>query len=82
MLRSTTDLINLRWRAAQSLLAICDGDRRRQRALRWAMRVEGAADQDILDELALLREQFAGRPRIFLVAEVNRLWLRLKGRSS
>jgi hypothetical protein len=77
---NTTDLLNLRWRAAQWLLAVSDGDSKQVAALREAMRIEGIAQDDILDELALLREQFGRRTRVWLVEEIERLWQKLKER--
>lgn len=79
-MNNTTDLLNLRWRAAQWLLAVSDGDSKQVAALREAMRIEGIAQDDILDELALLREQFGRRTRVWLVEEIERLWQKLKER--
>jgi hypothetical protein len=80
MLNNTTDLLQLRWRAAQWLLAVAYGDKPQVHALNEAMRIEGVATSDMLDELALLRSQFASRPAVYLRDEIARLWLRLKDR--
>jgi hypothetical protein len=79
-LSSTTEMLTLRWRAAQWLLAISEDDATQVNALRGAMRIEGMDHRDILDELALLREQFARRPAIYLRQEIARLWQQLKDR--
>jgi hypothetical protein len=76
----TTGMLTLRWRAAQMLLAISERDATQVNALRGAMRIEGLDPRDILDELALLREQFARRPAIYLRQEIARLWQQLKNR--
>lgn len=72
-LTNTVDLVNLRWRAAQWLLAVSDGDTGQATALLEAMRVEGMTLGEVLDEHTLLREQFARRPRAHLIAEITRL---------
>lgn len=78
-MRTTTDLLLLRWRAAQWLLACDDGYEEQARALRGAMRVEGIRDGDMIDESRLLRHQF-GRQRYRLVDEINRLWGKIRER--
>jgi len=70
---NTGDMLNLRWRAAQWLLALSDGDIKQRHALREAMRIEGLDQADILDELALLRGQFAGRKAWHLRQEIDRV---------
>lgn len=78
----TGDLLRLRWRAAQWLLAVSDGDTRQAAALLEAMRIEGIACVDLLDEQRLLQAEFGRRPRYWLVQEINRLWLRVKDLTS
>lgn len=79
-MRSTVDLLRLRWRTAQWMLAATRGDATEMAALREAMRIEGLAVGDVLDELALLLRQYAHRPPALLREEVTRLWLKLKDR--
>lgn len=79
-MNDTTDMLALRWRAAQWLLAVSDGDGKQVAALNEAMRIEGIDQADILDELALLRDQFGRRTRVWLVEEIERLWQKLKER--
>ncbi|MGD9517529.1 MULTISPECIES: hypothetical protein [Mycolicibacterium] len=79
-MKTTTDLLLVRWRAAQLLLAISDGDLAQVKALNQARRIEGISNVDTRDELDLLRDQFARRPRYRLVDEINRVWLKLRAR--
>lgn len=81
MLNDTTDMLKLRWRTAQWLLAAAEGDKRQMSALREAMRIEQIDSDDVLDEVALLQRQFGHRPIAVLRNEVTQLWLRLGGRS-
>lgn len=74
---SVHDLVLLRWRTAQWLLALADGDTAQADALVRAMRVEGVRTADVVDEFALLRAQFGHRSRWWLVEEIGRLASRL-----
>jgi hypothetical protein len=78
MLGSVYDLVHLRWRAAQLLLAISDGDDAQVSALRQAMRVEGITSADRRDETGLLLRQFGHRTSYWLRAEVDRLYRQLR----
>lgn len=80
MLSDTTDMLGLRWRAAQWMLAAAEGDERQVRAVREAMGVEGLDIGDVRDEFALLMRQFGHRPVAALRAEVARLWVKLDER--
>lgn len=77
MLRSIRDMIHLRWRTAQLLLILMQGDLDQVRALRAAMRVEGFDDADMGDELKLMLRQFGHRSEAILGDEVTRLWRQL-----
>lgn len=79
-LTSTADMLTLRWRVSQWLLAVTEGDKRQAAVLREAMRVEGLDHDDVLDEIALLVRQYGHRPIAALRDEVTRLFLRLKER--
>ncbi|WP_167107263.1 hypothetical protein [Mycobacterium sp. DL592] len=79
-LRNTTDLLQLRWRTAQWMLAATTGDKEQTAALCEAMRIEGVDLGDVLDETTLLIRQFGQRPTAALRDEVTRLWLKLKAR--
>ena len=78
MLSSTTDLLQLRWRSAQLLAAVAQGNKRDVRALLRAMEVEGINPEDRRDEIALLLAQFGRRPTAALGVEIGRLWLKLR----
>lgn len=77
-MRSVVDLLVLRWRAAQVLLARRDGDDA-QAALLLAkvMPVEDIDYADLADELDLLAAQFSHRARWCLAAEVDRVGRKL-----
>ena len=72
-MKTTTELLNLRWRAAQLLLARRDRDIAQAEALVAAMSIEGVDYADAAAELDLLAHQFAHRGRWYLAAEVDRL---------
>lgn len=78
MLRRVLDLIHLRWRAAQLLLAIAEGRSDEARALRRAMEIEGVNPADIHDEIRLLLREFGHRSPWALGEEVGRLWRKLR----
>ncbi|GAA1681667.1 hypothetical protein MMUR_05500 [Mycolicibacterium murale] len=73
-MKTTTDLLRLRWRVAQWFLALSDGEVDQAASIVRAMGVEGFTRTDMLDEFALLRAQFGHRQRHHLVAEISRLW--------
>ncbi|MHA7661852.1 hypothetical protein [Mycolicibacterium sp. HS_4_1] len=77
MLRSTSDMLLLRWRTAQLLRAVVHGDAEQARALREAMRIEKLDGPDISDEMSLLVRQFGHRPIWALTQECARLWLKV-----
>lgn len=79
-MRTTTDLLQLRWRVGQWLLALVDGEKEQAAALIKAMSIEGIRRADMLDEFRLLLAQFGHRQRYHLVAEVERLWRKLRER--
>ncbi|MDC8982162.1 hypothetical protein PR370_06095 [Mycobacterium marinum] len=68
------DLLHLRWRTAQLLLAAAEGQDDQVAALRWAMRVERLDSDDVRDELRLLSRQFGHRATFYLRDEVSRVW--------
>lgn len=74
MLTSVRDLVHLRWRTAQLVNAMADGNRTQARAVRQAMRIEGIADGDMRDEFRLLLAEFGARTPWWLRAEASRLW--------
>lgn len=76
-LRSTTDMLRLRWRAAQCLMACTLGDGDSARALRALIRDQGFADRDFTDEFRLLLDQFRHRPTAALSVEIQRMRLAL-----
>lgn len=76
-MRTTYDLLLMRWRAAQLALARRDGETAQAGALVAAMAVEGVDYTEAADELDLLAHQFARRPRRFLAAEVERIAAKL-----
>lgn len=78
--RTTTDLLQLRWRVAQWFLALSDGELEQARSLLRAMGIEGITRDDMLDEFRLLRAEFGNRQRYHLVAEIERLWAKLRER--
>jgi hypothetical protein len=78
--RTTTDLLILRWRVAQWFLALVDGNDEQAGALVQAMGIEGITRPDIVDEFTLLRAQFGHRKRYHLVSEINRLWDKIRER--
>lgn len=80
MIRSIRDLLYLRWRTAQVLLAVADGKLEQVGALRRAMQIEGVDAADSRDEMGLLLRQFGHRPSIVLRGEVSRLWRKLTER--
>ncbi|WP_041781851.1 hypothetical protein [Mycolicibacterium chubuense] len=81
-------MVHLRWRTAQLMRAMVDGEGGQAWALRQAMRVEAVADADLCDEFRLLLGQFGHRTPVHLSEEVSRLWRTLRslcvrcGRSS
>lgn len=77
-LRSVQDLVYLRWRTAQLLLAVVDGDDSQAQALRHAMRIEGIENSDTRDEMGLLAHQFGHRSLFRLREEINRLYRQLR----
>lgn len=79
-MRTTTDLLLLRWRAAQWFLALSDGKLDQAAALVKAMGIEGVRRADLLDEFRLLRAEFGNRQRYHLVAEIDRLWRTIRQR--
>lgn len=80
MPRDVHDLIHLRWRTAQLLLAVAEGEGDQVRALRIAMRNEGITAADRSDEIRLLWHQFGRRPQVVLRQEISRLWRQLRER--
>lgn len=80
MLSSTIDMNHLRWRSAQLLAAVAQGDMRQARAILGVMDIEGISVVDRRDEIALLLRQFGHRPAAALGVEICRLWLKLKDR--
>ncbi|MCV7005660.1 hypothetical protein BHQ23_04575 [Mycobacterium gordonae] len=72
--------MQLRWRCAQWLLAVVQGDQLQRAALRGAMDVEGFTRQEIIDEITLLRQQFGHLRPVMLGREVTRLWIKLQER--
>lgn len=72
-MRTTTDLLMLRWRVAQWFLALADGKTDQAAALVKAMGIEGITRPDLVDEFRLLRAQFGNRQRYHLVVEIDRL---------
>ncbi|SBS77352.1 conserved hypothetical protein [uncultured Mycobacterium sp.] len=78
MLRSVQDLVHLRWRTAQVLLAVVDGTTEQVRVLRQAMQIEGIETSDTRDEMALLLRQFGPRAPVWLRGEINRLSRQLR----
>ncbi len=81
-MRTTTDLLMVRWRTAQWCVALLDGDTAQAAALLAAMRVEGVDRRDALDEFTLLRAQFGHRPRCILAQEVERVAAKLRAAAS
>lgn len=77
MLRSVRDLVHLRWRTAQVLMAAVEGNAEQVRSLRQAMRVEQLDDPDMRDEIRLLLRQFGHRTPVYLSEEASRLWRQL-----
>lgn len=72
-MRTVSDLLNLRWRAAQLMLAHRDGDTRQAAVLVVVLRVEDLDYSDVAAEWELLGHQYGQRPRCLLAAEVDRL---------
>jgi|GEM_PF-6090489 len=68
------DLVHLRWRTAQLVIAVAEGDGRQVRAVLHAMRVEGIGSGDRRDEVRLLLAEFGHRTLWWLREEVSRLW--------
>lgn len=79
-MRTTLDLLLLRWRVAQWFLALTDGKNDQAAAVLKAMGIEGITRSDMIDEFALLRAQFGHRQRYHLVAEIARLWGKIRER--
>jgi len=80
MTRDIYDMVHLRWRTAQLMRAIVDGDGAQVRALREVMRVEGVDNPDMCDEFRLLIAEFGDRNPVYLSEEVSRLWCKLTER--
>ena len=78
---TTTDLLRLRWRAAQWLLAYVTENQLHGVALAGAMRIEGFAGEEVMDQITLLRGQFAYSRPAALTSEVTRLWIKLQDRT-
>lgn len=76
-MRTTVDLLLLRWRVAQWFLALVDGDVEQAGAVAAAMGIEGVAKSDWVDEFMLLRAEFGHRRRYHLAAEIDRLWRKI-----
>lgn len=72
-MRTVSDLLNLRWRAAQLMLAHRDGDTRQAAVLVVVLRVEEVDLGDVAAEWELLTHQYGHRSRWYLAAEVDRL---------
>lgn len=77
MIRSISDMLHLRWRTAQLLRAVAQGDAEQARALRRAMRIENLDGPDMRDEMSLLIREFGHRPIWVLTQECARLWLKV-----
>ncbi|SOX53704.1 hypothetical protein MAAFP003_2378 [Mycobacterium ahvazicum] len=77
-MRGVADLLNLRWRSTQLLIAHEKGDQAAVRSLHAAMRIEGLSPGDVADETALLLHQFGHRPVVVLREESNRVWRKLQ----
>ncbi|WP_156296385.1 hypothetical protein [Mycobacterium paragordonae] len=72
--------MQLRWRCAQWMLAVVEGNQLQRAALRQAMDIEGFSREEIIDEIALLRQQFDNLRPVALAHEVTRLWIQLQER--
>ncbi len=77
---STRDMLLLRFRAAEWILAVVKDDQLRRVAIREAMDREGFTRQEIIDEIELLKQQFGHLRPVVLAREVTRLWILLQER--